>query len=109
MQAAADGCHLPLLALHTPCRLEISLADMCSFFDPAVDTILERSRTMLQRLGGDMRVDSILLVGGMSASAYVVKRLREGLQGCATTVLTPTFAYAAVVEGPMSVRERLHV
>jgi hypothetical protein len=69
---------------------------MNDFFDPSVEAIIATARKMLAAAPG---TDTVLLVGGMSASQYVQSRLKGALSAPGISVVTPTFGYAAVVEG----------
>jgi hypothetical protein len=85
------------------CRLLLPQATMAGFFQPCLEAIAAKAKDMLARAGG---ADTIVLVGGFSASQHAIRYLRNELETLGRQVVAPTYARSAVLEGELSIENR---
>ncbi|GIQ91181.1 hypothetical protein KIPB_014319, partial [Kipferlia bialata] len=76
-------------------ELVLSTKDFKTIFDPVVTKVLncvvEQFRRLKREggLGGDLRVDVMLLVGGFNESPYLVSRIRDKFRDYAGHIIAP--------------------
>ena len=78
-------------------ELEISREEMKSFFDPVIKTVYDL--TIAQVKGVEQPVRALIMVGGLSESAYVEDELRHMFEPHFEHVFTPPKAGGIVVRG----------
>ncbi|KAF2823206.1 actin-like ATPase domain-containing protein [Ophiobolus disseminans] len=109
----------PLVQLTVPGRVEegeltITNEDMCSFFDPHVDRIIELIQDhVLQVEEKGSTVATILLIGGFSESEYLQQELQDSFENLRGIKLhRPATSWSAVVQGAvlygMEITNRKH-
>jgi hypothetical protein len=92
--AQQNGISSPL------CRLLLPEAAMKGFFKPSLEAIAAKAKEMLSRAGG---ADTVVLVGGFSASEHAIRYLRAELEAPGRPLVAPTYARSAVLEGELFV------
>jgi hypothetical protein len=71
---------------------------MAGFFQPSLAAIAAKAKDMLARAGG---ADTIVLVGGFSASPHAIRYLRSELEAPGRPLVAPAYARSAVLEGEL--------
>ncbi|KAF6748630.1 hypothetical protein DFP72DRAFT_1174069 [Ephemerocybe angulata] len=82
-------------------RLTIPGADIAGFFAPSIDCIVDCIQR--QRVAAHIPIKNVFLVGGFSASQWLVEKVRERIQPLGITVSRPdTHVNKAVSNGAVS-------
>jgi hypothetical protein len=80
-------------------ELELSCADMKTIFDPVVERIIELIRAQMAQTS-DMKL--MMVVGGFSASPYLMKRVRDTFIHQVEEVISPPGPGSAVCQGAVA-------
>jgi hypothetical protein len=97
--SSSSSCSFSSSDPHVYDELELSCADMKAIFDPVVDNILDLIAAQIAQTS-DIRL--IMVVGGFSASPYLMKRIRAAFAHLVEEVINPPDPGSAVCQGAVA-------